>query len=260
MWYKAKTGDEDLIKSYCANEKHKNTFILADIENFGFSNQFQDVWYEMTEGKPIGVVLKYYQTLICYSKDNSKFDLIPAIIRNHDIDTIQGDIETIQIVSDIIYGYSEAKLLPLYACFSETLNDISIVVQRAKEDDALEIAEAYTSYPNLMMLYSSDLQERAKQIAARIRSGEGIHAFVKENGQIIAHGNTTAQNTYTGMIGGLFANKENLTEQIIAYLRNYLIDNNRQPCLFNNDDELLPILKKLEFNQVGVWGVIRRIQ
>lgn len=257
MWHKAKKDDQNLILEYLKAEPALNTFLIADIENFGVDSQFQDIWYEMTEGKPIGVVLRYHQTLICYDKYNSSnFEILDEVLNCFTIDLIQGKASVIKAISHL----GKVIHLPFMSLNQTPTFILNKDIKVANQMDAFEIAKSYENYPKVKALYSSDLSKRAEQIQHRISTGEGCHVFVKSKGEILAHGNTTAENSVSAMIGGLFADEEHLKlkKDILSFLSNYLLNKGLKPCLFASDETMLPILYELGYETMEDWGIIRR--
>ena len=59
---------EELLE-YLRGEPVYNTFLLADISNFGFDKEFQNVYAEVEEDVIHGVYLTFYQNLILYSRE-----------------------------------------------------------------------------------------------------------------------------------------------------------------------------------------------
>lgn len=252
------------ILDYCLKDTVINTFIIGDIENFGFSTEFQDVWIERKEGKIVGVALRYHTMLIIYSKSlDMDFTQIEPIISANNIEVISGKGRVMDELSHYLNGpyiRRDSNLSQYIGSHISQETKGNIIVARA--EDAMEIAISYGSIPEFKHLYSSDVKIRYDQIYNRIISGEGIHVFIKDEKGIIAHGNTTAENSYSGIIGGIFTREDKRNyghaSQILSYLTNYLVGKNKEIALFYENNILATFFEKNGFQNIGTWTILRR--
>lgn len=265
MLIKATEDNRKEILNYCLDEKIINTFIIGDIENYGFSSENQDIWFEKDKYTIKGVALRYHTMLIVYSRYlNMDFTQIEWIIKNHGIEFISG----IDTVIDELYPYLDDKYSRKDTQFSKYIKGHKLVpvtknIMKATVDDAMEIAKTYGDIGEFKSLYSSDINIRYNQIKSRMETGEGIHIFVKDEDGIISHGNTTAENTFSGIIGGLFTRDDKrgmgFGSQIVSYLTKYLLEENKDIALFYEDKNLDKFFNKNGFKNIGTWTVLRRI-
>lgn len=264
MLIEASEQDRNKILDYCLNEPTMNLFLIGDIENFGFSNDFQQVWYQEKQNEIVGVILRYHTMLIVYSKDlNMDFILVNNILVSNDIDVISGKSTVIDLILDNIE--EEYKRTNNKFCELNKLEDLSLNLEDIKLatiDDAMEIAIAYGGIEEFKNLYSNDVNKRFDQIETRISSGEGKHLFIKDSKGIIAHGNTTAEASTMAMVGGIFTREDMRNKgygTLITYaLINDLISRNKKPCLFYTDEKQGRLFKKLGFEYIGDWSMLRR--
>ncbi|WMM25888.1 GNAT family N-acetyltransferase [Tissierella sp. MB52-C2] len=263
MLVKATENNREEILNYCLEEEVFNIFIIGDIENFGFSSGIQDIWYEKEDDKIIGIVLRYHTTLIVYSKDlNMDFSSIRAITDNMNIENISGK----STVIDKLYPYLKGNYSRKDTKFCQYkdiggLKDIKDDINVSDEKDAMEIAAAYGEISEFKALYSSDINIRYNQIFNRISTGEGKHVFIKDNLGILSHGNTTAENSHSAMIGGIFTRqnerRKGFGSQIVSYLVKDLINRKKNICLFYGNEEEGKFFMKLGFEIIGNWTVLR---
>ena len=264
MLVKAIESNREEILNYCLEEEVFNIFIIGDIENFGFSSEMQDIWYEKKDNEIIGIALRYHTTLIVYSKDlNMDFSLITLITDNMNIENISGK----STVIDRLYPYLKGNYSRKDTKFCQHkdingLKDVKEDIKIGKEEDSMEIAIAYGEIPEFKNLYSSDVNIRHKQIYNRISTGEGKHIFIKDNLGIVSHGNTTAENSNSAMIGGVFTREDKKRmgygSQIVSYLTKDLINRKKSICLFYENQIEGQFFKELGFKVIGNWTVLRR--
>ncbi|MBN2795100.1 MAG: GNAT family N-acetyltransferase [Clostridia bacterium] len=264
MWHKAKMQDQEKIMKYLLLEPIANLFMISDIERFGFESRVQDVWFEEIIEELTAVLLRYHDNLICYSrKMETDYAYVKDIILNYKISVISGKASVVEQIK-FLYHMPECvfKMPFLKRRNAHEIIELDKRITKATEEDTLAIAKRYADFPEFEHLYSKDVYERQKQISTRIESGEGIHVFIKEKGEIIAHGNTTAENTVAGMIGGIFVDpayrNKGLGTQILRYLSEYLESTNRQPCLFYGNPELKHFFIDQGYEPIEEWGVLRR--
>lgn len=264
MLIKGKEKDRQRILDYCLSEPIVNTFIIGDIENFGFSSEIQDVWYESQEDKIIGVILRYHTMLIVYSQNlNMDFKQIESIIDSNNIELISGKKQVMdKLYSKLKARYSrkDSKLCKFTGDYPLIDKDLELSI--AGPDDAMDIALAYGDIEEFKSMYSPDVNIRFNQIYNRIVSGEGIHVFIKEKGTIIAHGNTSAENSFSAMIGGLFTREDRRNNGygslIISYLTRYLLAKNKEVALFYEDDKYDSFFGNNGFEKISDWTLLRR--
>lgn len=70
MVRKCTEQDRALLMEYLRQEAVYNTFLLADIADFGFEESFQTVYLEEEQGRIHGVYLCFYQNFLLYCKEN----------------------------------------------------------------------------------------------------------------------------------------------------------------------------------------------
>ena len=264
MLIKAREEDRSKLLDYCKKEAVFNIFIIGDIENFGFSSPYQDVWYEEKDGILRGIALRYHDNLIVYSQDlDMDFSLIPTLLDGNHINIISGKEDVIDSLVPYLgedISRNNLNFAKYQGSWDLEVGADALIV--AGEEDAMEIAQAYGEIEEFKNLYSEDLEERHRQIKNRIKSGEGKHLMIKDNRGIVAHGNTSAENTVSAMIGGVFTREDmrgkGYRKKIISSLIQDLRDRNKEIGLFYKDEEEALIYKSLGFEKIGIWSIIGR--
>lgn len=265
MLNKAIEEDKVEIINYCLSEPIINIFIIADIESYGFSSKLQDIWYQRKNNHIVGLVLRYHTSLIVYSKDlDMNFELIPILLEKLDIDVISGKSTVIDKLYKLLPdNYKRKNMNFCEYKIPNALAEVSADIIIAKTNEAMDIAISYGSIPEFKHLYSEDVNKRYEQIYNRISSGEGKHFLIRDRLGILAHGNTTAENSFSGMIGGIFTREEERNKgygsQIISALTKDLLSKNKTVCLFYENEKEGKIFKKLGYEVIGYWTVLGRI-
>ena len=103
MLTKAMETHRELIMNYCLEEPNINLFIIGDIENFGFDTDFQEVWIQTLDDKLVGIVLRYHDNFIIYSKDlDLEINEIESLLSTRDVKIISGKLAVIELLYPII--------------------------------------------------------------------------------------------------------------------------------------------------------------
>lgn len=262
MLIKATEKERQLIMNYCLAEPTINLFIIGDIENFGFDTDFQEIWIQTVDERITGIVLRYHDNFILYSRNlDMDFDEVKTLINSNVVRIISGKCSVIELLYPLIKDkYSKRDM---YFCelkdASRLIEDTSGVVT-AQEEDAMEIALAYEKIEEFSGVYSSGLENRYKQITCRIVTKEGVHMFISQDGTIVSHGNTTAETSVSGMIGGVLTLPEyrNLghASKVVSALCKSLISRGKLACLFFDNPKAGNIYYRLGFENIGKWCVL----
>ena len=264
MLTKATEKHRGLIMDYCLAEPNINIFIIGDIENFGFHTNFQEVWIQTLGDKLVGIVLRYHDNFIIYSKDlDLDINEIKILLTKRDANIISGKLSVI----DLLYPLIKNKYSKRDMYFCELLNNSKLIkdtseVKIAEDIDGMEIALAYEKIEEFSGLYSSGIDSRYKQIATRIKTKEGVHMFIKQEGEIISHGNTTAETSGSAIVGGILTISEyrnrGLASKVISAICQNLYLRGKSACLFFDNPEAGKIYYKLGFKNIDNWAILGR--
>ncbi len=248
--------DRPALLAYLKQEPVYNTFMLADIADFGFDEKFQTVYMDVEEGVCRGVYLCFYQNLLLYSKDGEvNLPFLKQLLTDYVPDVVMGRIKNVKAVQQIISDYRlEARGLYLL-CEPDSLAEDPAEIQQASVEDVDDIFAFLQSIPELRSLYASK-----QMIEDRISRNCGIHYLIRENGRIIAHANSTAECEETTMIGGVavepLARGKKLASQVVSALCRQILANGKLPCLFCSREEDHNLYTRIGFRYVGEWATL----
>ncbi|MGC4018505.1 MAG: GNAT family N-acetyltransferase [Muricomes sp.] len=251
--------DRAALMAYLKQEPVYNTFMLADIEDFGFNEKFQTVYMDVEQGECLGVYLCFYNSLILYSKDgNMNIPFLEQLFSWYIPDVVMGKIENVRMVQRVLPDYHiEARGLYLFKD-ADCLVQENPEIRQASGEDIDDIFAFLQSIPELRSLY------RSKQmIADRIHNNNGIHCLIRENGKIIAHANSTAECEETVMIGGVAVapgyRGRGLASQIVSALCRQILAKEKRPCLFCSQEEAHNLYYNIGFRRAGDWGTLTEL-
>ncbi|MBF4692531.1 GNAT family N-acetyltransferase [Fusibacter ferrireducens] len=261
MIVKAQETDRKAILEYCMDEPSINLFIIGDIELYGFDSEFQEVWIQETSGVIQGIILRYHNNFILYSKAKMNFIEILELFKAYKVDLISGKASVLNSLYPLVsdqYNFKEMN-------FAELSTDALLVkatsnVTIAKAEDAPDIAMAYGHIHEFENLYPGGFEGRHKQILNRIVSNEGVHMFIKENGQIVSHGNTAAETSQSAMIGGVMTlpdqRRKGYAKTVVSAICQKVINDGKRACLFYNGEAAQKLFAALGFKDIDQWVVL----
>lgn len=257
MMRKAVESDGDVLMDYLYKEPVFHTYLIADIEIYGFDKNYQTIYMQVENAECAGVILRYYNNiLIAGDPDTLNYQEVLKVIDNK-VTTIMGRAEVIEPLNQLFAGESSFNTKIMYVMPEPIDNPEYSDVQLADQIDADGIYEFLMGIPEIRGLYT----EKA-MITNRIQSGEGVHAIIRKNGDIIAHGNSAATTRVTGMIGGLCVDPKwrgkGYAKAVIGKISEVLWRENRKPCVFAEETLGQGLLKSSGFVKYGEWGVINR--
>lgn len=246
--------DREKLVAFLNESPVFHTFLLADIEQYGFDEEFQKVYVQENQNEIEGVFLKYFNNFILAGKpEKLDYSKIASLI-DSEITTVMGNAElvertvknlecSVKLVRNNLYVHQ-----PLEAY--EGLEKIKV----ANLADVEKIYDFLMTFPEFKEIYA------AKQmIINRIEKKEGVHLYLEQDHEIIAHGNSAASADKTCMIGGICVRKKDqhkgYAKIILRALCKHIEQNQKIPCIFASEKENYSIFDELNFKNYGKWGV-----
>lgn len=251
--------DRKRIKAFLNEKPVYHTFLISDLDRYGFDKEFQTIYIQEEEGQCIGVFLKYFNNLILAGEGGTLDYEAIGRLADHEITTIMGKAETVKNVAKCVGRETQITYNNLYI-HKKTEEEVSDArgVRFASLGDVDNIYQFLMSFPEMKTLYSEK-----KMLKNRISSGEGIHAVIEKEGQIVAHGNSAASAELTCMLGGICVKEEyrgnDYAKEIIKTLYDEIHKQGKIPCIFAPEDNVYSIFSQLGFEIYGKWGVARLI-
>lgn len=248
--------DTDILMEYLLKEQILNTFIIADIEIYGYDKEFQQVYMNLNKsGACTDVVLRFHNNLILSgAKETMDFNFVATLLTD-DINNIMGEGELVlgfKEEMDIEGNYIEKKMYTLDN--TEKLIPHS-EIQIATLSDVDNIYDFIMTHEEINFLYKNK-----DMITNRISSGEGMHLIMKREGEIIAHTNSAAGTNVSAMVGGVSVKKEfrniGLGKAIVSEICKYIIEDKKQPCLFSAQERDHNLFLELGFEEYKKWGTL----
>lgn len=265
MFIKATEADRAALLAYCGREPHANLFLIADIQNFGFGQPFQQVWKQLAaDGGLVGVLLRYYENYLYYShSEGPHVAEAGQQLAAQDAKLVSAKPALLGSIRPALHGRFEQhdRLLCTLERTDALLPDPEGLME-ATVDDATELAAAYQQIEEFHSLYLGGVGTLAETIRNRIASGEGRHWFLRRKGRVACHANTTAETEKSGVVGGVFTlpawRKQGLAAGIVSAACRSLLGRGKTPALFFDNPEAGRMYYKLGFVHTGAWGSLEQ--
>ncbi|MFZ0370842.1 MAG: GNAT family N-acetyltransferase [Halobacillus sp.] len=251
-------ADDQACQQLLAKRPAENLFIIGDIENFGYEQDFQKLWGEFDDNQQlIAILLKYHNNYICYAEGEFDARAFAEII-NEDPDFMQlSGLQAItsQILSHIHHPAPKTRTLYYAKCETTAYLDEKTVtenVQRAKVEDIPLITGLHSLIPEFEMDNS-----REDSMKRGLQNGSARTYFIKNGHNILSCASTTAENSMSAMVVGVCTHpdhkKQGYASLCMTKLCRELLAEGKMLCLFYDNPEAGSIYKRLGFEDIGKW-------
>ena len=251
------------INNYLNTDAEINTFLLADILHYGFESDFQEVWISYKNGKMNGVILRYSADYLFYTRAGiSDFEPVTNFLLEQSPASIHMRGELADTFLPYLSEYNKHSMTLCRLDDFTLLSEHSEAAQLAATSEALEIAEQFFKIDELTELYMYDADTLAEIIRNRINSGEGLHMYIRNGGEIAAHGNIGAMAEKSAFINAVFTLPQfrgrGYAKTIVSALCRYLLERGKTPVLSFDNPDAGRLYYKLGFKQFDRWVIFTR--
>lgn len=251
--------DYDILMEYVKKEKELNLFIIGDVENYGFNNEFQKLWGEFNQkGELIGVLLKYFENFIFYSRDEFDIEGFYNILKNEDFKRLSGEKSIVEAFEKL---HSFSKKRDTYFCKLDEdtkleENELLAKVRKVELENVDELIKLY----KLIEEFSNDVSDESIRKKYEDNTGRGY--YIEEDGKMVSVAQTTAENSTSAMIVGVCTHpdyrKRGYATACMTKLCKTLLNEGKSLCLFYDNPKAGKIYKRLGFKDIGIWTMYSR--
>ncbi|WP_134703434.1 GNAT family N-acetyltransferase [Ammoniphilus sp. YIM 78166] len=250
--------DREPLLSYLGEEASFNLFIIGDIENFGFEQEFQELWGQFNEqGELQAVLLRYYNSYLPYTKGNFDVEAFSQIILgNEEAEMLSGKLEVLNQFSSSLSFSNRKQLFFAELTEPQSLQSVSesAPIQQATIENCDRVFQLQESIEEFNLSQTARASFRQT-----IGSGTGRTYFYEEEGQVLSSASTTAENSFSAMIVGVCtltqARNRGLASLCLNKLCHDLLSEGKTLCLFYDNPLAGAIYKRLGFQDIGHWGM-----
>lgn len=255
--------DRELLMALLRKEPALNLFIIGDVENFGFEQDFMTLWGEIdsTNGRMKAVLLRFYRSYLPYADGPFDVEGFATIMRkDNDIHMISGVTEVVKAFDGVVDFKQEKQLYfaelkemnpKIKASNSSTEN-----IKKATVQDV----EAICSLTDTIEEFESSRDGSRTSLRKTLASGTGRTYYMKREDQVIATASTSAENSMSAMIVGVATHQafreQGLATSVVAQLCTDLLHEGKSLCLFYDNPHAGVIYKRLGFQDIGSWSIM----
>ncbi len=241
------------LMNYLKQEPEFNLFIIGYIDRYGYNNYFFNIWADINnDGEIEGILAKYFEFITIYSNSIINIDKFYNLIKTMSFHEISGKSE---IVDSIAKKLRLNKIRRVNFCKLENshyldFNFKDIIIKKIKIGNLKKIVNLYERIDEFE-------NTSVKCIKSGLKTGRGY--YIEVNKQASAMAKSTAENKTHAIIVGVgthpqFRNKGYATK-CISKICGELLNENKIPCLFYDNEEAGKIYKKLGFIKIGNWSI-----
>ena len=241
---------------YLNKEPEFNLFIKSDLDRYGYNNYFFNIWAEIDKnGEIVGVLVKCFEFITIYSYTFIDIEKFCNLINNMEFYQISGKSE---IVDSIAKELRLQKVRKVNFCKLENklnlIKDIEdIKFKKIKVGNIKKIV-------NLYKIIDEFENTTVEIIKSGLKTGRGY--YIEVNKQAVAMAKSTSENETHAMIVGVgtnpkFRNKGYATK-CVSKICIDLLNENKIPCLFYDNEKAGKIYKSLGFTKMGNWSIYSR--
>ncbi|RZT23276.1 GNAT family N-acetyltransferase [Fictibacillus sp. BK138] len=246
------------VMNYLSDEPALNLFIIADIENFGYETDFQEIWIDQDDAGEIkGILLRYMGNYLPYAKGTINAKGFSEIINK---DTTY----------EMLSGKKEiTEQFRPYVKFERTKETY---FAELKDDDLLNknisregIEQAGIQDVDSLIELKQQIKEFTIRATARqsleqaLKTKTGRTYFMKEGNIVVSCASTTAENSLSAMIVGVCSHPEKrnqgLATRCMEALCQDVLSEGKALCLFYDNPKAGSIYKRLGFKDIGMWSM-----
>jgi uncharacterized protein len=258
MIVKLNENHKEELLQLVLKEKELNLFIIGDIENYGFNEEFLDFWGEFNENQEIiAVLMRFYEDFVVYS--TGEFDVLgfSKIINSIKFRMLSGEKSMVEKFSNVVEVKEKqdthfAKLDKSYNLYNgEAIN----LVVKTELEDINKVWELH----NKKIAEFTDLSpvERMKKKYLD-KTARGYHIKNDKN-QIISSVETGGENSSSAMVLGVCTDPNyrglGYAAAVTSKLCKELLSEGKSSCLFYYNPKAGEIYKRLGFQDIGMWSM-----
>lgn len=241
------------VMNYLKREADFNLFIIGDIERYGYNNYFLNIWADIDEqGEVNGVLLKYFEYLIFYSDTNSNVDEFCELINSLNYEELSGKTEAIKEIATKL-KLKESRVVN----FCRLDNGDKLIDTRSRVKVKKIRFGKISKIVKLYELIEEFENTTIDNIKNGLKTGRGY--CIEINKQVVAMAKSTSENKTHAMLVGVGTHpsyrKRGFATKCISKICKELLNENKIPCLFYDNDEAGKIYHKLGFKNIGTWSI-----
>lgn len=253
MIVKLNSSYHNKVINYLEKESEFNLLTIGDIEKYGYDNYFLNVWAGINERDEIeGILIKCFEFIVFYAYDKFDVSAFAKLINSMEYSEISGKSDALDKLANKL---DVNKIRKVKFCKLES--------KRLLKDNGVDIKVKKMKFRHLnkvTRLYEA-IDEFENTTVENLRSGlkTGRGYYIEIDRQIVSMAKSTAENKSYAMIVGVGTHPRyrnmGLATKCIVKICSELLDENKTPCLFYDNEKAGEIYEKLGFEKIGNWSI-----
>lgn len=250
-------SDRQAALQYMSAEPHYTHMMNFDISTYGFLDPNQEVWFQVADGAPALILLRYYDTILVYSRDDG-FDPDPVteLISGLNAAVVLGKKSTVDALNS-----KGARMFVRYDYFAtlETTppDTVGYDIFRAEERHIDGIMELHCNTDEFDTKMRRDSARKILEQA--ISNSTGRYYCIANGDEILSVVGSAAETADSAMLMGFAtaksARRRGYSTALTRKLCHDLMSEGRKSLhLFYDNPEAGRIYANLGFRQSGMWA------
>ena len=265
MIRKLNEADRGPLMALLHTDPALNLYILGDVENFGFEQDFMELWGEFNEqdGRIIAVMLRFYGSYLPYAEGPFDAGGFAELLKlDNKAGMLSGSSEVVRQFSEVMHFKSEKHM------FFAELKGSNEAVRAASSSPGDILTATLQDVEDICLLtdrieeFSGSPADSRQTLRKALESRTGRTYFVKKDGQAVVTASTSAENSMSAMIISVATHPDyrgqGLASRVVARLCADVLAEGKSLCLFYNNPQAGMIYKKLGFSDIGTWSMMYR--
>ncbi|MBH0166202.1 GNAT family N-acetyltransferase [Fictibacillus sp. 7GRE50] len=251
------------VMDYLSEEPALNLFIIADIENFGYETDSQDIWADVDDNESItGILLRYKGNYLPYAKGEINAKAFSEIInKDKSYEMLSGKKE---ITEQFIPYLNFERTKELY--FAE-LKDAKALNQNSSRQNIIQadVKDVESLMELKYLIKEFSIGKTAKEsLEQALSTKTGRTYFIREEDTVVSCASSTAENSVSAMIVGVCSHPEKRNKGYASLCMEALcydiLAEGKTLCLFYDNPKAGSIYKRLGFKDIGFWSMNYSVQ
>jgi len=262
MIRKLTNDDKDALLEFLYHEPEINLYIIGDIYNGAFENDYQQLYAEFRNDKFFAVLSRNMSTLTYYALENDFNEAWIEVFNQFDFLFISGKEKLLEPIKKHYPKLREDKMDFMKSTTftrDETI-DYSGIRILEDEKDAEEVYTLLETIPELYTVHRKGKEEAIKYFLHN--SGEnGTTVFIKKDDVVVATASAVYETKKSAMIVAVGTHDDYRGEGYGKTVMHYLMDlyinhKSKTLCLYYDDPRAEGLYKKLNFVDIDRWSML----
>ncbi|MFL0246063.1 GNAT family N-acetyltransferase [Candidatus Clostridium stratigraminis] len=265
MIRKLDESDNNNLMKLIMDEPEYNLYIIGDVENFGYCQDFLELFGEFDEcGMISAVLVRYFGIFNLYAKDRFDVNGFINIMKNYKkLGMLVGKTQIISRFEDTSIGFNKYELHHFAVLKELKLEfeiDKKVIVKKANIGDVGRIADL----KNMIGEFSRGSNNFKEILLNDFKAGTAHGYYVEVDGNMISYAQTSAENSKSAMVVSVMTDKKyrkkGLASACLKVLCDDLVKQGKTLCLFYKNPEAGAIYRKLGFEEIGLWSMYMKTE